>query len=332
MASEQTGFPVATRQGLTGPVHRFFHEAMATTFEVVIPGGDGEYARQAAAACFRELDRIQAELSRFEPGSDVWQVNALSAGQAVAVGDATLECLLLARRVFGATDGAFDATAGALMNCLRTDDGRPRRPTDEEFAAALGATGMDLLVIDAGQYAVGLLADGVCVDLGGVGKGHALDRMGGLLGDWDVETAFLSGGTSTVLAIGPPAPDDGWRLAVREPDGEADDTESIYLRNRAFSGSGTAVKGRHIVDPRTGRPPTGTTNAWAAAASAALSDALSTAFMVMTPEKVARYCRKHPDVGAMLLTDDRKLLCFGKWTKTGGARAGKSRPNQSDSN
>lgn len=313
MGDEQTGFPVATRRGLAGPVHRFFHDAMATTFEIIIPGGDAEYARQAAGAGFGELDRLDLELSRFEGGSDVWQINALSAGRAVPVGDATLQCLLLAKQMFEDTDGAFDVTAGALMNCLRDEAGRGRAADDERLAAALGATGTDLLVIDADQYAVGVLTDGVCVDLGGVGKGYALDRIRELLGDWDVAQAFLSGGGSTVLGIGPAESDDAWRLAVRDPDSDPAELESIYLRDRAFSGSGTAVKGRHVLDPRTGRPAEGAANAWASADSAALSDALSTAFMVMAPEQVEQYCLKHADVGAMILTDDGSLLRFGRW-------------------
>ena len=313
--AEEHGFPVATRKGLGEDAFRFAHDGMATTFEIVIAGHEQEYARQASAAAFRLLAELEMELSRFEGGSDVWQINALDANRAVAVGDATLDCLQLARKVADETGGAFDVTAGALMERIRDEEGRPLNPSEDELTEALKSVGMDLLVVDAELRAVGVLADGVCVDLGGVGKGYALDRMAAILADWDVDTAFLHGGTSTVLAVGPADPEDAWRLAVREPDaGEA--TESIYLRSRSFSGSGTAKQGMHVVDPRTGALVGGKANAWASADSAALSDALSTAFMVLSPDEIEAYCTAHNHVGAMLLIEQegtQNLLRFGRW-------------------
>ncbi len=314
MADEQ-GFPVATRKGLGEDAFRFAHDGMATTFEIVIVGHEREYARQASAAALRLLAELEMELSRFEGGSDVWQINALSANRAVAVGDATLDCLQLAREVADETGGAFDVTAGALMERIRDEDGRPLHPSEDDLADALKSVGMDLLVVDPEQHAVGVLTDGVRVDLGGVGKGYALDRMAAILADWDVETAFLSGGTSTVLAVGPADADDAWLLSVREP-GADEATESICLRNRSFSGSGTAQQGMHVVDPRTGAQIGSKANAWAAADSAALSDALSTAFMVLTPDQIEAYCAVHQDIGAMLLIGQegtQKLLRFGRW-------------------
>ena len=87
------GFPVHTRKGLGEDAIRFSHDGMATTFEIVIVAHEQEYARQASAAAFRLLAELEMELSRFEGGSDVWQVNALTGNRAVAVGDATLDCL-----------------------------------------------------------------------------------------------------------------------------------------------------------------------------------------------------------------------------------------------
>ncbi len=47
------------------PLHRFAHEAMTTLFEVVVAGQEETYARQASAAVFREVDRLEGLLSRF---------------------------------------------------------------------------------------------------------------------------------------------------------------------------------------------------------------------------------------------------------------------------
>ena len=87
----------------------FRHEAMATHFEIAIAGQIETYARQAAAAAFRELDRLESGLSRYLESSDIGRANRLARGETITIGDDTLECLLLAADAAIATDRAFDA-------------------------------------------------------------------------------------------------------------------------------------------------------------------------------------------------------------------------------
>ena len=65
---------------------RFSHEAMATTFEVIIVHDDEKYARQAAAAAFDQVNRLEAELSRFIENSDISRINNLPANQPLVLG------------------------------------------------------------------------------------------------------------------------------------------------------------------------------------------------------------------------------------------------------
>ena len=86
----------------------------------------------------------------------------------------------------------------------------------------------------------------------------------------------------------------------------------MLLQGRALSGSGTEVKGRHVRDPRTGRPAEGHQAAWVSHSSAAVSDALSTAFMAMSSKEARRYCERHSDVWALLITPKKKGLIFNR--------------------
>src|SRR5690349_20651917 len=97
--------------GLRG-VHRFSHDAMATVYEVYTAHADARYAAQAAQACFELLDRLERELSRFLPNSDITRINHLAAGESVRVPPSTLECLAIARQMFDLTGGAFDGSIG----------------------------------------------------------------------------------------------------------------------------------------------------------------------------------------------------------------------------
>jgi thiamine biosynthesis lipoprotein len=86
----------------------------------------------------------------------------------------------------------------------------------------------------------------------------------------------------------------------------------VLLYNRALSGSGSEVKGGHILDPRTGRRAEGHLAAWVSHPAAAVADALSTAFMAMSHKEVRRYCRDHPDVWALLITPKSKARLFNR--------------------
>jgi thiamine biosynthesis lipoprotein len=82
-------------------VHRFEHQAMATLFEIYLSHLDSEYAAQAAFTCFAEIDRLEQELSRFIPNSDVSRINHLKAGDEVTVGLDTFYCLNMAEQIYG---------------------------------------------------------------------------------------------------------------------------------------------------------------------------------------------------------------------------------------
>jgi len=316
MSQPPAAFALEGHASASMPVHRFAHKAMASVFEVIIAGQEQRYARQAAEAAFDECDRLEHELSRFVPGSDVSQINGLAAGEYVRVGVATMECLTAAAKVNAETGGVFDVTVGALIACFRGQDGARRQPSAEEIAAARARTGMHLLDLRPSDFTVGVRAAGVKVDLGGIGKGYAVDQMMALLREWGITAALVHGGMSSVLAMGVPPGQEGWRVSLRSPDGVDDNLGTLLLRDRSFSGSAQPPGRGFIIDPRTATLAAGPVATWVAADSATLTDCLSTAFFVMSPGEVEEYCRQHPSVGSVVIVKDsggRKVFRCGKW-------------------
>jgi thiamine biosynthesis lipoprotein len=266
----------------------FRHEAMATWFEITIAGQGGAYARQAAAAAFRELDRLEGELSRFVESSDIARANRIAFGETAAIGDDAMECLLVAAGVAEATRRAFDPAYGS--------EGVPGLPD-----------GAPAFTLDPAAHALTSRASRLRIDLGAVGKGYALDRMADALAEWGVASALLNSGGSTVLGRGSPPPAAGWPVGL----GEGAARRETLLKDSALSGSGLAVKGPHLVDPRTGLPAARKLRAWASAPAAAVADALSTAFFVMTDAQVAQFCSANPGIGAALARRDGTLELHG---------------------
>src|SRR5688572_10848068 len=273
---------------MTHPTFR--HEAMATYFQFAIAGQQQDYARQAAAAAFRELDRLENTLSRYIESSDISRANRLGRGETTSIEHDTLECLLIAADVSILTRRAFDPAYASVRPAGLAPDIPP-------------------FTLDPDTHTLTSVAERLHLDLGAVGKGFALDRMADILREWEIGAACLNAGGSSVLALAEPplATEAGWTIGL----GEGRGYRTIPLRAASLSGSGTAVKGAHLIDPRTGQPASRTARVWALAPGAAQADALSTAFFVMTEADIATLCVAYPQLGAGLSAPDGELIVHG---------------------
>jgi thiamine biosynthesis lipoprotein len=295
-------------------VYRFAHFSMGTTFEILIAGTDEKYARQVSQSVFAEIDRIERLFNRFDPCSEIGQINSLSPGQSLQVGMETYEVLKTAFRISSQTQGAFDINVGSLLEYKRG------------MASGYGGSRADVLnLLELFQNSRGFVLKirpyekdskdmVLSLDLGGIGKGYALDRTLDILSDWDIDRALVHGGTSTALAVASPPGDltekKGWPVGIGGDWNCPQAPREFYLRDRALSGSGIEVKGKHIIDPRSGIPAKGHLAAWVSHPSAAVADALSTAFMVMETEEVRNFCMIHPEVWALVVIDSRTCRIF----------------------
>jgi thiamine biosynthesis lipoprotein len=309
---------INSNSGSIPGLQRFSHNAMATVFEIFVLYPDALYARQAAYAAFDELDKLEAELSRFIENSDISRLNNHPPNRPLRVSLETFEALRLSAEISAETNGAFDVTVGALMECLLNEDKTTHTPLKARLSEARRHTGMNLIKLNQDDFTVRRLTDKVKVDLGGFGKGFAVDKMTDILRDWDVDTALLHGGASSVFALGAPPEKKGWPVTISSPADRKKILAYLHLRNNALSGSGLR-KGMHIIDPRTGEAVKDIVATWSLASTAATADALSTAFMIMSPSRIARYCANHPGVAAMTIArpspeeKEGKIRTFGYW-------------------
>jgi len=292
---------VVDKTGTDRGLLRFAHGAMATIFEVYCFCDNGTYARQAADAAFSLVDRLEQEFSRFIENSDIARINALAPGESARVSPWTMECLLIARMAYRETGGAFDISIGS---------------------------GFDDLELDADNFIVTARTEGAQLDLGGIGKGYAVDRISELLTEWEIQRTLIHGGQSSVLAMDPPADSSGWSLSFSMPRKKKDATlVRLSACRQAFSGSGIQ-KTDHIIDPRTMEPVRLRSAAWVGGpleilaefcrtagirnpentgwsrSPAAVAEGLSTAMMILSHGQIEDCCRRHPGLQVWLLDFD----------------------------
>jgi thiamine biosynthesis lipoprotein len=284
-------------------VHRFSHLAMASEFHVWIRHEDSVYAGQAAWEAFRLLDRLEAELSRFEPNSDISRLNLLPPGEIFRPGEDVFACLQLASTIQRATGGAFDVTAGILKDLWQPPVHGISRIGRWIKSGLIPVGGHHLHFSDREMI---LWKDApVQIDLGAIGKGYAIDRMVASLQEWDLNDFLVHGGASSVAARGCAPGHDGWPVALRDPRDRDRVLAHFEFSGQALGASGLE-KGPHIIDPVKARPAKKMLAVWVIAAEAATADAFSTAFMVMPFEAIKQCLAERGELGALLLPAMKK--------------------------
>ena len=274
---------------------------MATVFEVYAVHPDEQYAAQAAQAAFDLVDRLERELSRFLPNSDITRINQLAAGEHTRV--TPVDARVPRDR---AAHVRADRRRVRRLDRHRTAIARDRSRTSSSCARA---------------------TSGVQIDLGGIGKGYAVDLVAELLEEWGLERSLVHGGFSSLLALEPPADDDGWPLTLSDPRDPSRVlarlsrsarprsarqasarriTSSIRAAANRFAGGshrgwrcrgrGSGEQGEQGGSGEQGEGPR--------LAAAAVADALTTAFMMLSVEEIDELCARTPGVEAWLLPDD----------------------------
>jgi thiamine biosynthesis lipoprotein len=240
-------------------------DVMGTAFTVVVYGEDEPRLIGAVEDAFEEVRRLDHLLSNYRPSSEWSEVNRAAASGPVKVSPELFRLLSQCVEYSRASDGAFDITVGPLMKIWGFYRGSGRVPHRAAIRNALNRVGYRHIVLDPANQTVRFDRQGIEIDPGGIGKGYAVDRMVKVLKEYGVKSAFVTGGSSSMYALGAPPEEAGWRVKIRHPKDSNKTVAEVVLMNESMSTSGTYEKffrarGQvysHIMDPRTGYPATG---------------------------------------------------------------------------
>jgi thiamine biosynthesis lipoprotein len=265
---------------------------MGTRCRIVVYAPSEPQAADAAEAAFGRIAEIEDALSDYRDHSEAARLMRLPPDRWHPVSVDLAAVLHRARRVYAASDGAFDPTVGPLTRLWRRARADARLPPDETLRAARARVGMHRIETSDDQR-VRFDTPGMALDFGGIGKGYAADEAMAVLRAAGFGSAMVDFGGDLVLGDAPPDRPDGWRVDVRVGLGRP---RTVHLVNAAVAGSGDleqfvaidGVRYAHIVDPRTGLGLTRRTAATVIADSGWLADALASAACVLGPEGAGR--------------------------------------------
>lgn len=287
---------------------------MACVYAIEAYGPDAAALPRIVEDAFDEVDRIDRLMSHYKADSPLSRVNREAARRPVTVEPELFDFIADAMRYNRESGGAFDITVGPLMKAWGFFGGDGRVPSDDELAAARRLVGGAHLVLNPADKTIRFDAPGVEIDLGGIAKGYAVDRVVALLKARQISAALVSAGGSTIYGLGAPPGRTGWDVAIQDPVDSRKAALTVTLKDRAVSIAGSSeqsfesggVRYSHIMDPRTGRPVHGVLSVAVLANAGTAGDALDNAVFVMGPERSRAYLKTVSGAEALFFLPDAK--------------------------
>ena len=264
-------------------------DIMSTRIDVIAPS---ERVEEAGRVVFGVFSDVDARMSEWKPTSRLSAVNFKAGGAPVEVPEDLFELIRRGLQIGRITEGAYDITWAALWGLWDFNAEHPEVPEPEEARRRAALVDFRKVELDPARHTVRLPEQGMKIGLGGIAKGHSLERAAAALLAKGITSFTLSAG-GQVYAAGLKG-DRPWRVGVRDPRGGPDDYFAVVeASDCSVSTSGDyeryfmkdGVRYHHIIDPRTGMPARGLRSATIVSRDATLADALSTAVMVLGRER-----------------------------------------------
>ena len=254
---------------------------------------DERAAVSAFDAVFAEFDRLESLMSNWRQGSDVERLNAAAGDRPVPISRDVVSVLQTAHQISEWTGGRFDVTFGVLSGLWRFDHDQDNSiPDMSEVRARLPLIDYRALKIDPAAGTAFLERAGMRVNLGGMGKGYALDRGIAIMRARGFRNFLIQSGGDMYAA----GRRDGrpWRLGIQDPRGPGGQIFArIDVSDSTFSTSGDYERafvreGRryhHIIDPATGEPAQGCRSTTILTDRAVIADGLSKSVFLLGVDK-----------------------------------------------
>jgi thiamine biosynthesis lipoprotein len=285
---------------------------MGTRCYVELWADDPDKGNEAIDAVMAELRRIDNLMSHYKPESQLSQINAFANERPVQVDKELFDLIKLSTHFSQITEGAFDityASVGYLYNYPKHV-----HPTEEQIKQALPAVNWRNMLLDEENHTVRFEHPGMRIDLGGIGKGYAVDRGIDILKARGIQRALVTaGGDSRIIGdrFGRP-----WLVAIRHPDNPNKVVTRIPLSDSAVSTSGdyerffdeNGVRYHHIIDPRTGHSASKVRSATVLGPTATQTDGMSKTAFVLGAEEALKIINRLPEYDAVFVTPDGKVL------------------------
>lgn len=284
---------------------------MGTRCAVELWADDRAAGEAAIEAVLAEMRRIDAAMSTYKPDSEVSRVNAEAGNGPVRISAELFSLLETAQQYSALSHGVFDITYASVGYLY--DYRAHVRPDEAAIEKALPSIDYRQLRLDPAASTIAFGKPGMRIDLGGIGKGYAVDRGIQILMQRGVTHSLVNaGGDTRVIGDRRGQP---WVIGIRHPDRRDEVVLRIPLEDAAFSTSGDyeryfdedGVRHDHIIDPKTGRSPHGVRSVTVIASTATRTDGLTKSVFIMGAKEGLEFINGLEDADAIIIDDEGRV-------------------------
>lgn len=298
----------------TSKPYKESHILMDTIIDITAYGPNREKAVQAA---FDEFRRLESICDRFNPNSQVSEINKMAGVQKVVVDPDVIAMITHSIELSKKLDGSFDITAGALTDLWGIGHKDKFVPTQEEIDKVLPLVDYRMIEVDSTNNTVYLPKKGMIIDLGGIAKGYAINKASEALKSYGIKSALINDG-GDIRVIGSKPDGTPWRIGVQDPrksDGiiatmpmtEDDTLATSGDYQRFFEKDG--IRYSHIINPKTGKQPREIASVTLIYKdSTTISDIPSLGMFVLGVEKGLAALKQFPGIEAIFVTTDGRTI------------------------
>lgn len=284
---------------------------MGTTWSAVFYAPPAVDETEITAAISRMLDRVVQQMSTWLPASDISRYNSAAPGTWHDLKDEFFTVLAAALDLAERTEGAFDPSAGALVQLwgFGSSGSRTVPPSAGEVADARARSGWRRVDFDIERRRV-RQPGGLQLDLSSIAKGFGVDEIGRCLERRGVASYLCEIG-GELRGAGMKADGSPWWVALEVPPGSGVDETLVALHGISVATSGDYVRRyahegqafAHTLDPRTGAPLQRAVTVSVIAADCMTADAMATALSVLGPDDGLAFADRY-GVAARVLTGE----------------------------
>lgn len=281
--------------------------AMNTIIRIMIYSRDDSLLDDA----YKLLARLDNELSMYNKSSDISQINILSGQEKFSTSPEVIEVVKASRKLYDITEGVFNPLIGAVTRLWKINTGDKILPSRESLDIAINLSDINNLEINDNENSIFLRGRGCVLDLGGIAKGFASEKISDMLKTRGVKSGIIDLG-GNIYAIGLKNDGQKWNIGVRDPlEPSGSPALVLSVRDSAVITSGNyerykIVDGKrfsHFFDPKTGESiQSDLLSVTIITPDGSLADGLATAFMITGSERAIKLSHKiTPSPGIILI-------------------------------
>lgn len=299
---------ISQKKGNKKTVHEFVYPMMGTLLQIKIYGNE-KFAEKNAFKIRDNIQSVSDKCNIFNPDSEISKLNKTAYQKAFKCSEMLWNILLFSKKYYEISNGAFDISSKPLMDLWGFYKKRRKLPEKKEIEKTLQKTGLDKVIFNFEDHSVKFEEKGICLDLGGIAKGYAVNSAANFAEKNGVKSAIINLGGNMYCFSNPFPGKKHYTVGIRNPVNKNKVCTAVKLKKSAVATSGNYERYvvfnkrhyTHIMNPVNGKPVEDMISVTVVTENAGDADALSTSAFILGKDFAEKYNREHPDTFFLLI-------------------------------